>query len=111
MSVLSERAAGNFAAVLASEAAGNHNACATIPAADCKLILAALERARVVGVLDGWAHPDTGRGFVWRLEYLDDANLWELSLKPTQGKRVSYTAATPDEARAKAVAAIEAGEV
>lgn len=76
-------------------------------------ISAALERARVVGVLDGWATSTRSVGGGWRMTDLSPECTPTCTLYPSVLTREArhFTAATPDEARAKAAAAIEAGEV
>ncbi len=77
-------------------------------------LIAALERARVVGVLDGWVagridrdmsldiHPPTGHTTVM---------LWA-NRGPRGGRNyIAFRGPTPDAARAAAARAIEAGEV
>ncbi len=82
--------------------------CTRIHAED-EATLAALERARVVGVLDVWAEkhkslnwaswPDCGpNGYACCLTHLDDSTR-------------DFYGPTPDAARAAAAKAIEAGEV
>lgn len=65
---------------------------------------AALERARVVGVLDGWAHDGE---FEWACG--PDGVTLRTFLEGSDEPRVFV--GEPDVARAKAAAAIEAGEV
>lgn len=73
--------------------------------------LEALERARVVAVLDGWAGKHA-RAF-WRVEQGDDCICVGEVDEGARGVRrhFRHAAHTPDAARAAAARAIEAGEV
>lgn len=83
--------------------------------------LEAIERARVVEVLDAWAR--IGHAISWAtfvdIEFDDDSNVtketWTIELSGLSGKYPvdtrEFQGPTPDAARAAAAKAIEAGEV
>ncbi len=83
---------------------------ATAPAtATVEMVNSALERARVVGVLDSWLGQSIQH--IAELTIALTRGEWILNLwKGTAIVRTFY-AASPDEARAAAAKAIEAGEV
>lgn len=74
---------------------------------ELEMIAAALERARVVGVLDGWAEKNSARYQLLSL----GASLARVSLVKQGAPACHFDANTPDAARAAAARAIEAGEV
>ncbi len=71
----------------------------------------ALERARVVGVLDAWAKGSKSLG--WECCDCDKQTCCTLEITENGGatRTIEYYGATPDAARAAAAKAIEAGEV
>lgn len=71
--------------------------------------LVALERARVVGVLDAWAEKTKGW---WTTDTFLTPGIagWVCEMEWPGGKR-TFSRETPDAARAAAAKAIEAGEV
>jgi len=75
---------------------------------DCRCC-SALERARVVGVLDGWRQV---AGRTWTLAYRDSCILraHDMATGAIVGEHV-FDGQSPDKARAAAAKAIEAGEV
>lgn len=78
---------------------------------DCPALIAALERDRVVGVLDAWADDVGGE---WKAQ--TTATVYRCSCDVGSDRKgwdchALTTGATPAEARAKAAAAIEAAEV
>jgi hypothetical protein len=79
------------------------------PEAACE----ALERARVVAVLDGWAarQDNSGQVTVYSSEDADSGERlhWCCGLHGRASR--GYIGATPDAARAAAAAAIESGEL
>jgi hypothetical protein len=106
--ILSARATENMRATLCS----HENACATVPHADCALILDALERDRVVAVLDAWAQRksyETDECYSWQSVPLCGQAEDECLLKVQGAIRWSYLGASPEAARAAAAKAIEAG--
>lgn len=81
---------------------------------DVRAVQAAIERARVLGVLDGWAGTDMGLQHVTRHNDRPDRSdpmQWMCELTYLDDQCANYYGSTPDEARAKAAAAIERGEV
>lgn len=76
-------------------------------ALDVPAVLAALERARVVGTLDAWAEKLEGNSVNLYRAHKD----WELELDNGRDVQASYRGVTPDAARAAAAKAIESGEV
>lgn len=77
--------------------------------ADVRDVQAALERARVVAVLDGWAETSPGCG--WRMTDMGSTPTCTLYPTVRTAEARHFTASTPDAARAAAARAIEAGEV
>lgn len=80
--------------------------------ADVRDVQSALERARVVAVLDGWA--DKERGWHTSETWDKGDQAWLVMLHGPHseiGSEPSFTGPTPDAARAAAARAIEAGEV
>ena len=74
---------------------------------DVASVSEALERARVVGVLDGWAEKNSARYQVLSL----GASLARASLVKQGTPACHFDANTPGAARAAAARAIEKGEV
>jgi len=75
--------------------------------------VAAIERARVVGVLDAWAGNPLKSRAAWYTATSDDMSEWRCTLYPENGTLGAkhYFGQNPDAARAAAAKAIEAGEV
>lgn len=83
---------------------------------DYDAVFGALERARVVGVLDAWQQKHTGYSgyFSWRTwQVATDQFSCSVSWRAKDGKDDyrDFFGATPDAARAAAAKAIEAREV
>lgn len=81
---------------------------------ECTDLLGALERARVVAVLDGWQRANPG----WAVYVQGDSTQWwcgsefnHPGYEPLFDARFELFGETPDAARAAAARAIEAGEV
>ena len=94
--------------------------CTRLSPAKATELREALERARVVGVLDAWADEHSGYSFRTDTEPGDcySEEPWLCHVASADGRKVSAAykklagrGETPDAARAAAAKAIEAGEV
>ena len=87
----------------------NHCGCISVFTSTEDLVTEALERARVVGVLDTWAESGKYPFFTMPIHHEHPAGGWVCCTRTFGGPE--FVADTADAARAAAAKAIEAGEV